>query len=105
MVSIMKEKDMAHKKEQREFKIQGVIVPVAWDEEGNPLSIAVSTFDEEEYIVERDIKGQQLFGLLREQVEVRGKVRTGDGAKTIKVKKYLLIKKPEWTGGISLFKP
>jgi hypothetical protein len=90
---------MAHKKEQEELRIQGLIVPVAWDEEGNPLSIAVSTFDEEEYIVERDIKGQQLFGLLREQVEVRGKVHTGDGAKTIKVKKYVLIKKPELIGG------
>ena len=86
---------MAHKKEQEELRIQGLIVPVAWDEEGNPLSIAVSTFDEEEYIVERDIKGQQLFGLLREQVEVRGEVRIRDGAKTIKVKKYVQIKKSE----------
>jgi uncharacterized membrane-anchored protein len=95
MVSIMREEDMVHKKDQGEFKIQGLIVPVTWDEEGNPLSVAVSTFDEEEYIVEKDIKADQLFGLLREQVEVMGKVWIRDGAKTIKVKEYVLIKKPE----------
>lgn len=86
---------MTEKKDQREFKIQGLIVPVDWDEEGNPLSVAVSTFDEEEYIVEKDKKGDKLFGLLREQVEVRGEVWIRDGVKTIKVKKYVLINKPE----------
>lgn len=91
---------MAHQKNQGEFKIQGLIVPVAWDEEGNPLSVAVSTFDEKEYIVQKDIKGNQLFGLLREQVEVRGEIRIRDGVKTIKVKKYALIKKPELIGGV-----
>ncbi|MBN1833749.1 MAG: hypothetical protein JW896_16725 [Deltaproteobacteria bacterium] len=96
---------MAHKKNQTDFKIQGLIVPVSWDEEGNPLSVAVSTFDEKEYIVQKDIKGNQLFGLLREQVEVRGEVRIRDGVKTIKVKKFVLIKKPELIDGTSHFKP
>lgn len=86
---------MAHQKKQGEFKLQGLIVPVAWDEEGNPTSVAVSTFDEKEYIVQKDIKGNQLIGLLREQVEVKGEVRIRDGVKTIKVKQYVLIKKPE----------
>ncbi len=86
---------MAHKKDKEELKIQGLVVPVAWDEGGNPLSTAVSTFDEEEYIVEKDIKGDQLFGLLREEVEVTGVLGIKDGIKTIKVTKYVLIKKPE----------
>ena len=86
-------------KDRVEFKIQGLIIPVDWDEEGNPLSIAVSTFDEEEYIVEKDKKGDKLFGLLREQVEVRGEVWIRDRIKTIKVKKYVLINKPELING------
>ena len=90
---------MAHKKDIRKCEIQGLIVPVAWDEEGNPLSVAVATFDEDEYIVERDEKGDDLFGVLRKEVEVTGVVGIKDGAKTIKVKKYLLIKKPELIDG------
>jgi hypothetical protein len=95
MVTIIREEDMAHRKDQRGFKIQGLIIPVAWDEGGNPLSIAVSTFDEEEYIVEKNIIGDQLFGLLREEVGVTGVLGIKDGIKTIKVTKYVLIKKPE----------
>ena len=86
---------MTEKKDQREFKIQGLIVPVDWDEEGNPLSVAVAAFDENEYLVHRDEKGNHLLGLLREQVEVRGEFLIRDGAKTIKIKNYELIKKPE----------
>jgi len=75
-------------------KIQGLIIPVAWDEEGNSLSVAVATFDEDEYLVHKDEKGDHLLGLLRREVEVTGVVGIKDGIKTIKVSKYLLVKKP-----------
>jgi hypothetical protein len=84
----MGEESMAHRKNQAELTIQGLIVPVAWDEEGNPLSVAVATFDENEYIVHRDEKGKHLLGLLRREVEVTGVVGIKDGIKTIKVLKY-----------------
>ena len=65
------------------FKIRGIIIPSSWNEEGHALSVAVSTFDEEEYFVEQ----------LREKVEVSGVVRVDEGTKTIKVKDYVLIEK------------
>ena len=75
--------------------IQGLIIPVEWDEKGNPLSVAVATFDEDEYLVHRDEKGDHLLGMLRKEVEVSGVVGMKDGGKTIKIKDYVLIKKPE----------
>ena len=74
------------------FKIQGLIIPSTWDKDGNVLAVAVTTFDEDEYIVDGDEKGRQLIGLLREEVEVSGVVGINKGVKTIKVKKYVLKK-------------
>lgn len=93
------EENMKHKPDLGLFKIQGLIIPSAWDKEGNVLAVVVSTFDEDEYLVERDEKGEQLFGLLREEVEVSGVVGIKDGIKTIKVKKYFLNKKLEFIEG------
>jgi hypothetical protein len=78
-------------------KIRGLVIPAAWDEMGNVLSVAVSTFDEEEYLVGKDEKGDQLLGLLRKEVEVSGVVGIRDGGKTIRVKKVALTDK---SGGI-----
>lgn len=90
---------MERNKNLRLFKIQGLIIPVDWDEGGHVLAVAVSTFDEEEYLVEEDGKGDQLLGLLRKEVEVSGIVGIRDGGKTIKVKKYTLINKSEGVDG------
>lgn len=90
---------MKQKKNLGLFKIQGLIIPVDWDEGGRVLAVAVSTFDEEEYLVEKDGKGDQLLGLLRKEVEVSGIVGIRDGGKTIKVKKYALINKSEGIDG------
>ena len=77
------------------FKIQGIIIPSSWNEEGRVLSVAVSTFDEEEYLVEKDTKGDQLLEQLRKEVEVSGLVRIDEGVKRIRVKKHGLIKEPD----------
>ena len=90
---------MAHKKDLGLFKIRGLVIPAAWGEKGKVLAVAVSTFKEDEYLVARDEKGDQLLGLLREEVEVSGEVGIKDDVKTIKVKKYLLIKESEFIEG------
>ena len=69
---------MKQKPDLELFKIQGLIIPSAWDKEGNVLAVAVSTFDEDEFLVHRDEKGEQLLGLLREEVEVSGVVGIKD---------------------------
>jgi hypothetical protein len=87
---------MTEKKDQGKCIIQGLIVPVAWDGEGNPLTVAIATFDEKEYLVHRDEKGDQMLGLLRREVEVTGVDGIKDGIRTIKVNKCVLINKPEF---------
>jgi hypothetical protein len=93
MDSRIREENMERKKNLGLFKIRGLIIPVDWDEGGHVLAVAVSTFDEEEYLVEKDGKGDQLIGLLRKEVEVSGIIGIRDGGKTITVKKYALINK------------
>jgi hypothetical protein len=37
-----------------ETKIRGVVVPMAWDERGNVVAIALSTHDEDEYAIDKE---------------------------------------------------
>ena len=68
--------------------LRGLVIPVAWDAKGNAVSIAVSTDSEEEYVIERSGKGEELFRLIREEVEVSGAVKNDDNRKVISVRKY-----------------
>lgn len=70
--------------------IRGLIMPVNWDERGKVTAIAASTFDEEEYLLEYNKKIDQLFSLLRKEVEVTGYVREEEGEKVMMVKKFHL---------------
>jgi hypothetical protein len=70
--------------------IRGIVIPADWDEDGNVVAIAVSSFDEVNYLVEKDKTGKQLSLLLQQSVEVTGIVREENGMKRIKIKKYSL---------------
>jgi hypothetical protein len=75
--------------------IRGIVIPVDWDEEGEALSAAISSPDEQEYLIEQDARGKELLGLMRQEIEAHGAVRKGTkGRKIIKVKSYGL-----WRGG------
>ena len=82
--------DILQHSDRKQVKIRGIIVPSEWDEKGTVISISLSTFDEDEYLIEKDEKGGQLLLLIREEVEVRGIVREEDGNKIIRIKKYHL---------------
>jgi len=68
--------------------IRGIVIPAGWDEKGNIIAIAVSTFDENLYHIENDERGRQLIPLIREEVEIKGITRYEDGLKKIKVDRY-----------------
>ena len=40
------------------LSIRGIVIPADWDEEGNVVAVAVSGFDEVEYLVENNEKGK-----------------------------------------------
>lgn len=78
------------KKKIRMSMIRGVVIPMEWDEQGNVVSIAISSHDETEYLVEKGGRGSELLALVRKEVEVGGDIREEDHRKVIKVKKYLV---------------
>jgi len=74
--------------EYEEIIIRGIIIPAGWDEKGNIIAIAVSTFNEEVYHIENDDRGRQLMPFIREEVEIKGTIRYKDGIKKIRVDKH-----------------
>lgn len=78
-------------------KVRGIVIPVEWDGEGNALAVAISSPDEQEYVIEQNKKGKELIGLIRRGIEVSGVVRKIiKGRKTIAVKSYRLKTGDDW---------
>ena len=76
---------------EREETIVGYVIPSEWDSEDNVISISIST-DDDDYLVDLNKQGEELFDFLDEDVEVTGIVREDkDGTKRIKVTTYEVI--------------
>ena len=78
----------------KEITIRGLIVPAEWDDKGSVISISISTFNEDEYLVDKDSVSKELYSYLREGVEVSGFVREEEGIKKIKIKRYRITNMP-----------
>ena len=74
------------------FTIRGLLVPIDWDEKGNITEIAVSTYFEEEYLIEKSVREEALLPFLRQKVKVIGFVRMdARGRKVVRVEEYEVI--------------
>jgi hypothetical protein len=72
--------------------IRGLLVPIDWDEKGNITEIAVSTYFEEEYLIEKSVREEALLPFLRQKVKVIGFVRMdARGRKVVRVEEYEVI--------------
>ena len=69
-------------------KIRGVVIPTAWDDQGNVTGIAISSHDENEYQVDHKGKGPELLLHIRKEVEAAGVVREEEGKKIVRLRKY-----------------
>ena len=68
------------------LRFKGVVVPAAWDDQGKVTAVALSTFDEQEYMVEGGFAGSDLLGLIRREVEILGRLGTvGEGGQCLLV--------------------
>jgi len=65
--------------------IKGIVIPSDWDSNGNVISLAIATRDEEEYIIENHQKLSNLEQLLRKEVVVNGSIKYRNNYKIIKV--------------------
>jgi hypothetical protein len=69
------------------ISINGIIIPVNWDANGNITGLAIATHSEEEYYIESDGKAARLMSLLRQEVRITGVVKSKGEKKFIKIKK------------------
>ena len=80
---------MSNKKKDP-ITVHGLIIPKEWDEGGNVTAIAMSTFDEDEYLIEHDEMGERLMSFLREEIAVCGSYRVTGGRKIVRVTDYTI---------------
>ena len=70
--------------------IRGIVIPADWDEKGNVVAVAVSTYDEVEYLIENHEKEKELSAFIREEVEVSGILKKEKNRLIMKIKEYRL---------------
>ena len=70
--------------------IRGIIIPADWDEKGNVVAVAISTYDEVEYLIENHEKEKELKAFIREEVEVSGILKEEKNRLIIKGEEYRL---------------
>jgi hypothetical protein len=69
--------------------IQGIVTPETWDEDFNVSTVKISAADEEDYVVARNRKGEELLRHLRESLRVSGTIRKSkDGTRIIIVNDF-----------------
>ena len=73
--------------------IEGIIVPVRWDEDGNPIAVALATSQEEELLINmKSAKARELLELLQKKVRIAGLITKLDSnLKIITIRKYQQI--------------
>jgi hypothetical protein len=79
----------------KEETVVGYVVPSEWDSDDNVVAISICT-DDDDYVVELNKLGEELFDFLDEDVEVIGIVREDkDGTKRIRVTSYEVLEDTE----------
>ena len=80
----------------RKTSIEGVVTPIAWDDNYNIIAISISTPDEKEYTVKKGTLSDELLELVHRYVNVTGFLDEDEyGEKTISVENYELIEDGE----------
>jgi hypothetical protein len=86
-----KKKDNISK--ERISVIEGIIIPVRWDNNGNAIAVALATSQEKEFLINmKNAKGKKILEFLQKKVRIHGPVTTLDNnQKMITIRKYLPI--------------
>lgn len=66
-------------------RIKGIVVPTNWDGNGNVISLAIATSDEQEYLIENHQQIADVWTLLRQEVVATGSIKCGQAHKIIYV--------------------
>ena len=68
--------------------VKGIVIPAAWDQSGNIISLAIATDDEQEYLIDDHHRISKLIMFLRHKVVVTGTIRQTNKNKIIRVESY-----------------
>lgn len=79
--------------EQGISDIEGIIIPIRWDEDGNPTAVALATSQEEEFPIDMGSKkGKKLLGCLQQKVRIHGAITiSNNDQKMLTIRKCLPI--------------
>lgn len=81
---------------EKEITITGYVIESEWDDSDDLIAVGIETDEDEEYVVDPDELGEELFDRLDKRIEATGVVRKDkDGAKRIKVTDYQLLEDEE----------
>ena len=72
--------------------VEGIIIPAKWDNKGNVVDLAIATRNEEEYLITDKDQVARLKPLLRQEVEIKGILRTKEKRRIIEVKRFSKLK-------------
>ncbi|MBU2547921.1 MAG: hypothetical protein KKB20_05905 [Proteobacteria bacterium] len=87
-----------NEKSGQRIEIRGLVIPYEWDPAGNLVGVAISTYDENEYIVEMSDLARDLMGWLRLEVVVEGRIRLlEDGTRVLEVLRARPTGRPKGT--------
>jgi hypothetical protein len=89
------EKAIKMEAEEKLTCINGIIVPVDWDEKGNVIGAAIYCHGEVEYQLDNNTKGSELLSFIQEEVEVTGIVKKKGDSRVITVTEYQISKRVE----------
>lgn len=67
------------------ISLRGVIIPVDWDQKGKVVATAISTHNEEEYLIIDKVNPERINLLLNEEVEITGWVKKKGKKKILEV--------------------
>jgi hypothetical protein len=89
---------MQYNRREDLITIRGILVPVEWDESGRVLATAVSTDQENEFVIDNNNRGEELRVHLRAEVVVTGRLRESEGRRIIRVERFALLRKFDQPG-------
>lgn len=71
--------------------IEGIVTPCKWDESGTVTAVTISAKDEEEYVIDAGLQGEDLMKFLHSLVRAKGLLRSEMDAEVFVVKDYEVI--------------
>ena len=79
---------MIEQESVKTLTVNGIIIPVKWDKNGNITGLALAGFDETNYPIVMNRTGKSLLALMNEKVVITGDIIKEHNIEMIKVSSF-----------------